>query len=132
MNVHHAAFTVGGNDHEAVIFTRPKLGAWVLADRGAQDWRPVFSADQVGLFLRATFIGPFEPVVDRDGCPVWPDRSEERSVSDFLYLGIDRRGAVLGPMRPPAPAHHVGMQITALLVEEARRCNARTEDRRHC
>ena len=118
MNIRHAANAIGGNDHEAVMLAWTMLGVRVLADRGAQDRRPVFTADQVRLLLRSAFINPFEPVVDRDDCPVWPDRFEERSVGDFLYPGIDRWGTVLGPMRPPSPANHVGPEKLTFLVEE--------------
>ena len=49
MDVHHAAGAVGGDYHEAVVFIGFILGGRVLADRCAQYWRPVPTADQVGL-----------------------------------------------------------------------------------
>ena len=118
MDVHHAAGAVGGDDDEAVVFARPVLGAGVLADRGAEDRRSVSVTDQVGLLLRTAFIDPFKPVIDRCDCPTRPDRPEERAVGNFLDAGIDRRGAVLGPVRPPSPAHRISEQQFSLYMEQ--------------
>ncbi|MNI81725.1 hypothetical protein D3C73_1383690 [compost metagenome] len=74
--------------------------------------------DQVRLLLRPAFVHPFKPVVDRDDCPVRPDRAEEWAVGNFLYPGIDWRGAVLGPVRAPSPANHVGVQVFTFLMED--------------
>ncbi|MNI36210.1 hypothetical protein D3C73_902530 [compost metagenome] len=90
----------------------------ILADRCAQDWRPVPVANQVGLLFRSAFIHPLKPVVDGDNRAVWPDRPEERAMGNLFHPGVDGRGAVLGPVRAPAPTNQVGAQIFPLLVEE--------------
>ncbi|MNN73023.1 hypothetical protein D3C81_1891080 [compost metagenome] len=85
-----------------------------LANAGAQGRVAIPASDQVGLLFRPTLINPFEPVVDRYNGPVRPDRAEERAVGHLLDPGIDRRGAVLGPVWPPPPAHQVSMQHSIL------------------
>ena len=117
-----AGLAVGGDVDEFVMLARRLLGVGGLADRGSEEQRPVTVANEVRLLLRPAFINPFEPVVDCDDCPVWPDRFEECSVGDFLYPGVDRRGAVFGPVWSPSPADHVGPQKLAFLVEEGELC----------
>jgi hypothetical protein len=94
------------------------LGVGVLTDRGAEDWSAILPADQVGLLLRATFINPFKPVVDRDDRPVRPYRSEERMAGNSVYPGVDQRGMIHYTVRPPSPAHHIGSQKLTFLVKE--------------
>ena len=118
MDVHHAAGAVGGDDHEAVMLTCAFVSVGQLADSCAVDRRPVAPEDQVGLLLRTAFIDPFKPVIDRCDCPTRPDRPEERAVGNFLDAGIDRRGAVLGPVRPPSPAHRISEQQFSLYMEQ--------------
>jgi hypothetical protein len=93
-------------------------GTGVLADRGAEDRRPVTVTDQVRLLLRSAFVDPFKPVVNGDDRPARPDRFEERTMGHLLDPGVDRRGAVLGPVRTPAPAHQIGAQKLAFLVKK--------------
>lgn len=49
-------------------------------------------------------------------CPVRTDRTKEPSMGYFLDARIDRCGPFLGPVWPPSPAHHVGVQQMALQV----------------
>lgn len=118
VNVDHPAGAIGSDDHKSVVLARFVLLVRVLADCGAKDWGLVAVPDQVGLLFRPAFVYPFEPVVDRDDCPMRPNRAEERSVGDFLHAGVNWRGAVFRPMRAPSPANHVRVQKLAFLVEE--------------
>ncbi|MNZ48682.1 hypothetical protein D3C78_664310 [compost metagenome] len=109
VHIDHAARAVGGDDDEPIMLVRlfaglSSVGA-ELANAGAKGRAAITTPDQVGLLFWATLIDPLEPVVDRHNGPVRPDRAEERAVSHLLAPGIDRRGAILGPVRPPTPAH---------------------------
>lgn len=49
-----------------------------------------------------------------------PDGFEKRPVGYFLNSSIDRRDAVFGPVRAPAPANHVSAQKLTFLVKEGK------------
>lgn len=65
--------------------------------------------DEVGLLIGGALIAPFESTIDGADSPMRPDLAEERPVSHFLDPGIDRRGAVGGPVRSPPPGHGVSV-----------------------
>lgn len=116
MKVDHAALGVGG-DHKTVMLALAFIRPWQLSDRRAENGRAIAVADQVGLPLRAAFVHPLEPVVDRAYRPVWPDLPEERPVGDLFDPGIDGGDVPSCPVRPPSPAHGVDVQRVCDNVE---------------
>lgn len=114
VDVDHTAAAVGGDDHETFVLAKFVIHQRELADAGAERGLPVASANEVGLLFRPSFIHPFIPAINGAERPVRPGRAEERTVGDLLGPGVDRRRLVLGPMRPPTPAHTPGQQLFTL------------------
>src|SRR5688572_20032275 len=110
MDIEHAADSIGGDDHETVVIPSRRCGCRKLSDGSAENRFVIRATNQPRLSCFIFAVDPFKPVVHGHNQAMSPDRPEERTMGDFLYPGIDRWWAILGPVRAPAPAQIVGMQ----------------------